>query len=269
MEPLTINLDSVASIAKTGINRAMLFMGFGINAAKDSEFKRFQLTDHTPYILIPGGVTNEVLNAWKEEFGLWTTTNGLREIMEFFDVFLDNLNHICLFTLLMKGKIDQPMAAERDAEFKKRGKKEKFNKLNSWFGIDFENKDMLLTINQARHCFSHRAGVVGRDDMRNGADKLTICWTALELFMEMPNGEKKPIPLPLKEPVFNSPVSPLKMSYTNRTKSFAVGHRITLEPNDLAEIGLFVSNSVDQICRSTVEFAKNAGVVIVDKSKTG
>jgi len=53
MANITLDLDKLLEIAQKGVIRASVFMGLGINAVIEEQFKSFHLTDITNIQMLP------------------------------------------------------------------------------------------------------------------------------------------------------------------------------------------------------------------------
>jgi len=171
----TINLDEILSDAEIGINRAQLFMGFGVNVVEDHQFKSYQLYEHTAYLgLLPTPKDDVELEVWKNEFGKWVVANGLREVTESLNAFLDKVNWVCLLFEILKGKTPQNEADKLHKKYLKMGMEEKISNLELKYGLEIKEKSVLLSINRARNCLTHRRGIVGRKDLLGDAKTMEV-----------------------------------------------------------------------------------------------
>ncbi|MEP4034912.1 hypothetical protein [Pseudophaeobacter sp.] len=92
-----INLDfgAILEIALKGVRRSSVFMGLGVNAARDPENKDYQLSGITQIQLVPENVPKEAVEHFKKEFQIWIVAGALREATEAFALFLDELHRAC------------------------------------------------------------------------------------------------------------------------------------------------------------------------------
>src|SRR5438105_1920638 len=88
---IEINYDRILETALQGVRRATVFLGLGFNAANDPQFKTYQLSKIATLTLVPDDVDPATLTHFKESFGHWIVGNGLRELMETFAIFLDQI----------------------------------------------------------------------------------------------------------------------------------------------------------------------------------
>jgi hypothetical protein len=166
-------------------------------------------------------------------------SNGLRELIETWDVFLDRLYVAAL-------QCEHWNASQRDASVESQayeqrarafcdfGTPAKFRKLSSEFGIELEFQPEIESIKKARNCLTHRLGLVkGRD--ANSEQGLRVMWRAPELYGVnadgsefVPSLESFPIDFPVDSPVMHR--------HGTRERMVAIGQRLELAAAELKEI---------------------------------
>ena len=97
MNQININLPIIQNIAILGVRRTAVFMGLGINAANKSDFKQYELANFTGLEFIEPISDEKTLDEFKSEFGRWIIGNGLRELIETFCIFLDEIHVVCFW----------------------------------------------------------------------------------------------------------------------------------------------------------------------------
>ena len=110
-----IDLKHLGSLAQTGVRRAELFMGFGVNAANRADFKDYELNKlpvtvdqaSMPVVTLAPGASDKTIDEYKEHFRTWITACGLRELLEHFALMLDHIHKFGLAVAQMKGFLDQ------------------------------------------------------------------------------------------------------------------------------------------------------------------
>ena len=88
-------------------------MGLALNAARNPDFKDFSLSREIEVSFMPDGLSDSALSQMKSEFELWAVTNGIRELIEAFSVFLDRLFE---YSLLAQYNGKQGQAGNAPAE---------------------------------------------------------------------------------------------------------------------------------------------------------
>lgn len=233
-----INFDEVLEPAIVGVNRALVFMGLGVNAASDPTVVNYRLAE-VPHIDLIPQVTDRQLAEFKREFGVWIVGNGLRELIETWDVFLDRLYLVSLrseqWQGLRGGEAAPPAHyAKRFRVFAKRGTADKLALLGKEFGIALEFEPEIESIKKARNCLTHRLGVVGTEDV-NSPGGLAVRWRAPELFGCHEDGSEF-VPSLDVFPIEFPTGSPVKLRHGERQKIVASGSRLQLSAADLKEI---------------------------------
>jgi hypothetical protein len=264
MSQVHINFPAIQEIAAKGVRRTAVFMGLGLNAIADPGFKQYELTHITSIQIVPPDADENTLSHYKEQFSLWIVTCGLRELMETFALFLDEVNQACLWILATTGMITTNDVSSQHKKFRWEGIKGKLDLLKKKFNVAAGNTEALITIHQARNCLTHRHGIVGPEDCY-GTQDMIIKWSGIDLYGETPSGEKIPIPLePLPDGGIVFPEgAQVKLGYSDRTKSFPLQTLVTFTPKELAEICHFILISTGQLISSAEAYAKKNGVMMV------
>ncbi len=167
---IVVNFDAMREVAHTGVRRAALFLGLGLNAAYDEEYKDYHLTKIAQIDFIPSDADDKTIAAYKNEFSFWIIGNGLRELVEAFGTFLDRLYKGCLLFQLAKDGNSRQKLEARYKKYHYVGLSEKLVILKQEFAIETGNAGQLASINKARNCLTHRQGIVGRPDVGAGGD---------------------------------------------------------------------------------------------------
>src|SRR5206468_1284535 len=90
---MQVSVDYPASreIVYIACRRAACFMGYALNAARNESLKDFTLSKEYSLHMFPENLPEETITEYKKEFEGWIVTNGLRELIEGFSAFLDNI----------------------------------------------------------------------------------------------------------------------------------------------------------------------------------
>jgi hypothetical protein len=258
---IIINFAKIKEIALLGVRRTAVFMGLGINAALDENFRNFDLTKIIQLQFVPQDVDDKTIAHIKEEFGIWIISCGFRELIETFLVFLDEIHLASLHMAVSRGIISSEDAKKYGPAFPKKGIKDKLPILLNRFGIYPNNSDFIITINQARNCLTHRRGIVGVEDCYD-KQKLEIKWIGFDIFLETPSGEIFcTYPLP-EEGIYLKDGGTAGIKFTERTLNFKIGEQLKLSPRNLAEICQFIILSTHEICANFLRYADSLGIKI-------
>ncbi|NWF74711.1 MAG: hypothetical protein HXY51_16970 [Nitrospirae bacterium] len=113
---INVDLDDIQEIALKGVRRAAVFMGLGLNAAFNKDFKDYRLSQITKVDLVPPDANDAQIENFKKEFSYWIIGNGLRELIENFHVFLDRLHDGCLLFKVTKVGGSSPQEVQAAGE---------------------------------------------------------------------------------------------------------------------------------------------------------
>ncbi len=259
--PINVDLNEIRDIAHKGVRRAVVFMGLGLNAAADEKFKNYRLSQLTKVDLVPTDADEAQIGAFKKEFSYWIIGNGLRELIEHFNIFLDGLYNGCLlFEATKAGGLSAQELQKAANKFHFAGLGKKLAMLKEQHHVEPKNLDYLLSVNKARNCLTHRRGVVGEPDVAEDG-KLHLKWKGMEIFVKTPAGEEIALlPASFTEPLLLKDGGMVKLRFPERTKTFSLGELIILTPFDLTEFCQLVAEETNVICQSAITYAKSLGV---------
>lgn len=261
MNQINIDLPAIKNIAVKGVRRTAIFMGLGINAANDPDFKQYELAKITSLEFIEPTSDEKTLTHFKTEFGRWVIANGLRELIETFCVFLDEIHLVCLWVAISSKQISTNKFQRQNTKFRHCGLKDKLKHLNDDYGVATGQSDYLMSINQARHCLTHRRGIVGSEDCFNGKE-LIVRWKGIDTYAETPSGERISLfPMP-EGGVLLTEGSKVMAAFLERTKIFPIRSLVTFSPRDLAEICHFTLDQTNEVIRAVEKHARNSGIPV-------
>lgn len=260
MTNFIVDLNRIKKISSQGIIRTAIFMGLGVNAARDKSLINYKLPDIRHLRLSPENVTEKQLANFKNNFGKWIISNGLRELIESFGVFLDRIFQSALWFTISKGMIEQSTAKKNFNAFERKGVEGKLELLRTHFGISTNKEKYFSTINQAQNCITHRRSQVGIKDLR-GNKTLKLVWWAFDVVAKLADGREismmPPIP---KEGVHIEPGGMILLKIKDRNREYKLGDIIEFTPVELNEICLLFRLSTDDIVNSTIDYAKKINI---------
>lgn len=257
---VVVNFDDISKIAHTGVRRVAGFLGLGLTAANDENVKDYRLYKFTQVELFPSNLDDNAIKELKIEFAFWIMGNGLRELIEHFNVFLDRLHEGCTLLKLAKHGLPRNKPPKRVERFHHAGLQDKLEMLKEDIGLQPINGQSLISINAARNCLTHRRGVVGTRDA--GPDgKLTLTWKGMEIFATTPSGEDVILlPRSFDKPIGFKDGGQIRMRFQYRSKSFTLGERIVLTPVDLSEICQVIAEETNILTKGGLDYAKASGI---------
>jgi hypothetical protein len=259
MNHIAINFDQIKDIAYRGVRRTAAFMGLGINAARDDQFKKYQLSNISIVQILPDKLDDNSIAHVKEEFGKWVISNGLRELVESFGLFLDKVHAACLLMATNKKQMSNEDAEKFGPAFEWKGVEDKLGTLKIRFGVSSDKAKYFSSINQARNCITHRRGNVGPEDLRG--ETFRLIWWGFDIYAETPSGEKHSLKPPMpEEGLILKEGGKVMLQIKDRIIEYKIGDILNLSPNDLGEICYLVQLTTEDIVRTAQAYAKNIGI---------
>jgi hypothetical protein len=259
MNHIAINFDQIKDIAYRGVRRTAAFMGLGINAARDDQFKKYQLSNISIVQILPDKLDDNSIAHVKEEFEKWVISNGLRELVESFGLFLDKVHAACLLMATNKKQMSNEDAEKFGPAFEWKGVEDKLGTLKIRFGVSSDKAKYFSSINQARNCITHRRGNVGPEDLRG--ETFRLIWWGFDIYAETPSGEKHSLKPPMpEEGLILKEGGKVMLQIKDRIIEYKIGDIVNLSPNDLGEICYLVQLATDDIVMTAQAYAKNIGI---------
>jgi len=246
--------------------RAAIFLGLGVNAARDKSFVHYQLPEISHLRLVPENATETQLADFKDNFEKWIISNGLRELVESYAVFLDEIFQASLWFATSKELIKAEEANKLLKSFKKIGVEGKLKSLRTHFNISTAKEKYFSSINQARNCITHRRGKVGQEDLRD-KEKFELVWWAFELIARSTDGQEISLTPPLpKEGILIESGGSIYLKVIDKIKEYNLGDFLKFSPSELNEICLLFQLATDDIIKSTVTYSKSIGIQIAEQT---
>lgn len=247
-------------IAYRGVRRAAAFVGLGVNVARDSQFKKYQLSDYSAIRVMPDALDDKSIAHIKEEFEKWVILNGVRELVESFGLFLDKVHTACLLMATHKKQMITEDAEKFGPAFEWKGVEDKLSTLRTRFGVTSDKEKYFGSINQARNCITHRKGKVGTEDLR-GEKTFRLIWWGFDIYAETPSGEKHSLMPPMPgEGIYLKEGGNIMLHVKDRIIEYKPGDVVALSPNDLGEICCLVHFATDEIVKTAYEYAMKIGI---------
>lgn len=263
-DTLHIDLVKLADLAHTGVRRAALFLGLGLNAAHRPDFLDYELhklasvsgQTELPMDLFPSNLPPEKVMDFKREFSVWVIACGLREILEHYSILLDSIHNYGLQILSVNrtlGTVDPVKVHKKFCHYG--GFKEKFLVLQERFGITPLHSDKVANFYLARNSLTHSLGVVTERNASN-ANCLVLSWDALE-FAAI--GSETGLERPLLDLMGakTSEETKIILRKVNRKREFPIGEKVNLNQQDLWEIcWFFAAVIIDETVKSFADFVQ-------------
>ena len=119
-----------------GVRRASVFLGLGVNAARNPQFKDYQLQNLALFRIMPDALPDETIAHFKENFEEWVISCALHELTETLDVFLDSVHRACLLMATNQGTVTPEEANKWGPVFERGGLDSKLSLLRRRFSIE-------------------------------------------------------------------------------------------------------------------------------------
>lgn len=217
--------------------------------------------DNNPIIpidFVERDLPKQKVDQFKKEFSLWVIGCGLREMLEHYAIFLDNIHKYALLVLqtrelLAPGKDPQKL----HKNFSGLGIGGKINKLSECFNISVKYRDEISALYQARNCLTHEFGVVSEKRIDPTTRKLRLKWTSILVIGkgEETGYETNIIDLHGKK---MEEKTRILFRHQEHERAFAVGDKLNLSHQELWGICYFVwSFCIPDIRESFVKFLKH------------
>lgn len=258
-QKIILNLDDDIEILRTGVRRADIFMGVGLNAAENTPPISHLLATESIHVidLVKKNLTPDEQTHVNLEFAKWIRANGLRELVETFAIFSDRL-YIALF-LMSQGTDARGEKLKPIVRFEKLGVTDKIDVMSKLIPVDDGDRRVLRSLNQARNCYAHRRGIVGKRDLNPGEQSMLLRWNGFRMEVREPDGNIIS-EAEMYEHVFQRG-GEIDLRVVERTREFAVGAELVLEKQDLKEICLSLLCIGQRLLRQTMEVARAAGLL--------
>lgn len=274
---VNINLRQLSDIAHTGVRRAVLFMGLGLNAMHREEFRDYQLhklphqrgQTSMPIDFFPSDLPNERVDEFKKEFSLWITGCGLREMLEHYAVFLDHIHKYGLLVQQVRGLLGGRDPEKEQRNFHRNGNlAEKLRLLNERFEITPSEPGTITQLYVARNCLTHDLGIVGPKHC-DGQGHFAIFWTAFDM---VAIGDETGTEVLLADLIgWATPTSEptsILMRRVKRHRTFKSADKLRFSQQDLWELCFFFNAvAIPTVLASFVAYLKANGIPISEEQR--
>lgn len=247
-----IDLNRVYREALTGIHRAYVFMRFGNRGLSIAGFEETAFPGNMQILVVPEPMSEAVLNDYIGQFKAWIVGNGLRELVETFSHFLDEIYRIGLdLTTPDDG-------AKRLKGFQEASLRSKVQRLRDEFQIEGVFARHFESFTAARNALTHGSGMVRQRDCADNGE-LAITWRGIENSFVADDGTRyrigdEPKGTPLREPI--------ELERPIRERRWRVGEKVELSARDLTEICFMANYEAVDVTDALREFAQKHGTIL-------
>ena len=176
------------------------------------------------------------------DFKTWLLTAAFRDMVEAIHAMLEEARLACAVVfhskngVLTGGEFNDLVVGKAKA-FHKKGLPDKIDYLNKTYQLSLESSDdavqQILSLNQARNCLVHRAGVVTMEDVNDGA-ALRVTWNDIVIIAGTTGNER----IVHEEGTVVKAGETVSIRLQPSSKSFAMGERIMFDANEFSKLCL-------------------------------
>lgn len=251
---IKIDFDIIEDVALRGMRRAYYFSGMTYNQENLEGLKQtppgLGVQVFPPYPV-------EKLSELKNAFSHFNANNCLREIIESFSLFLDQLYRVLemyhSYKTFDQKKIDERVKIFQNLDFP--SKVREFNhKLAEKHKISSKDREFLIGLQRLRNCITHSGSVVGKNK------RFLLTYPRFRMHGIKPNGQK----IPIRSFPFKTPDVPIKLqiSFDRERKFFKDGEVIYVDNEQMTCICFGALNVCKAIKISAMRTAEALGFYI-------
>ena len=207
----------------------------------------------------------------KEAWQSWVLRNAFRDVAELISGVLEEAHQV-LSVLALLDKQRRGEVVKGSDHGKLREVAKRFHRLSladklTWlsaqqdFNLSSEKMEEIISINVARNCLGHRAGVVGDRDITED-DKLVVRWLGLDMMIATDGVE-----IPLVLPMYVEKGGTAILRAVRRIRGYSRGDVISFDGKDFSEIAWTVF-AFSQAVTTALEQAAMARGISFQRSNT-
>ena len=258
-ETWNVDFGNIFDVLNSGVRRADVFMGIGLNSAEsDPPISHVLSLKGAGVQLVKTELTDQERASVAHEYGKWIRANGFRELLETFSIYLLRIYDLIWHLHFLYGNGSKTMPVAR---FERLGIFDQIDYLRNFIPILDERVDILKTLNQARNCYAHRRGVVGEADIDPATGAFEVKWLRLVYELKEPDGTIIPEPELFGRFLPQGGIIQIRIEIA--TKSFASGDELVLDKEELKYICLCVHTIGHGIADETLKYALALGAKAV------
>ena len=256
----TVKLDNILNIALIGVRRAAVFGAMGTNYTRSNNINH-KFPTEVLFQFVPDAICDSDKTHLIEEYEKWIILCAMRELIETYCVFLDEIYSICCRIEFNKSKVQE--CDRRIEAYKKRGIAEKIDVLKSDFSIENPMGKYLKSIYRARNCYSHRSGIISEIDL-NQDGYFELLWWSPELFIESNDGKEYILPNPFpKEGIVIENGGTIFVRFIDKIKRYKKGEYLKLSISDLSEMCFLLKHSAVQVIENITKYLSNCKNIVL------
>jgi len=256
-ENIRIDFDKIREILAKGVRRADLFMGIGLNASTHQPpISHNLIAESGIQIQLTKDVLseNEIMHV-NEEFGKWIISNGLRELLETFSIFLNGVYYV----IYILSKSTEKEINLIPAKFEKLGISQQLITLSNIIEISDDDIKIVRSLNQLRNCYAHRNGRVGINDLDEKTQNFSIYWSKIEVLFKEADGTFTKIEEKIGKPTKGG--GEIHWTINIDSAEFKINEEASITKKQAKEICLSILSIGERVFKNSVFFAQEIGAV--------
>ena len=232
-----IDFGSMVDRFMVDARRVAFFVGVAQHAAENDAIGAYQMAragrtsalEH-----VPSGLSAEKVREGRHEMADWVLAQGLRDLVEAFEKFMEAPFSAAMLAARIAGVIDAAAEAKWRKEFDNVGLHGKCKVFADVLGIAVPGDQHFATLNRYRNCLTHRRGFVHDIDCDAGTGHMSTTWRGFDLILQLEDGRE------LSESEFMGRAfdvpGHIVLRFVNRSKAHPVGARATFSVEELSEL---------------------------------
>lgn len=254
---ISLNLADMLRIAQIGVWRASAFLKIGLHDLHADHHADFDLSSVAKHQFWPSPLPRETAEAAVDEYRHWLIGSCLKDLDQYFSLFLDR----AWWVLEAASLHNKPVASDYtfDRKFPNTTNvAAKLEKVAAKIGIE-PALECFRSLSLARNALTHGAGIVRERDC-NEENALQIIWVALNFVIK--DGDRE---IPVQDAAGYEIKGPgpaqVFLRYDRQYTRFALGEKIELSQENLAEICWFYQQLASLVHNQILEHLRQLGIV--------
>lgn len=252
-----VDFDGIRAYLDVGVRRAALFADLGTRRLEGDPPTSASLAPLVRFQLIPEALNDDEIKRFKDEYCTWILANALMELDSYWHRFLDKL-----WYALELGKHGNflPDGFEPSSIHKGTNSHAKLQKIAERLDLKDDDLSHFRTISNARNVLAHHAGIVPSEKAHHN-NTLLVSWSRIDSSIVSADGSITPFPG--AEPVVVFGESKMMIQLVVAERIFAVGQRIELSSEEVAQICMMFQMFGGQLWGYVLEKLRSSGVEFV------
>lgn len=261
MVSIRIDLAQAVADARLGPDRAAAFVGTIMKLLDHGVPESISRPSPVSLQILPDPLPESLRQSIADELPAWAIANALKDLDQFYSIFLDNLWHAVQASRIELGEIPRAYPWESiDAITRTETKHRKVLKAaRAHVGALVEDTEYLASLSDGRNCLAHNLGII--DEKRAPDGTFVLKWLRLKILASQPG--KPAIELDHSSfPWTAEEGAEISVEVVVTKKAFSVGDRFTVSWAELNEICFLYKGMIDRAALAVEAFAREAGLLV-------